>query len=307
MAASMRRNMAPFALVVAPLLAAAATRRLPDVPGGRAVPALMAGLLAWGELSDRISVHDGLDRRAGTGQSDLAYPDAGIAFIARELPDASVFTAFSYGSTFTARRWPRQAASTDGNTHGYPTVYLQEVMAALAGEDPLAFDRLVARHGHDAALIPMAGPLAFRLAADPAWALVCVGVREAVWVRRAAVDPAWLAGADLLARWRSGEPPALPDTPRPGPLLGIPRVTAPLAELDGALLLMRAGLTERALARARDALRVAPDDPEPAALAGLLLAELGRTGEAEPLLRASVSSSRPNRLAEQARRALAGG
>jgi hypothetical protein len=306
MAVGLRRNMAPFALIAAPLVAAAASRRLPDVAAGRALPLLLCGLLVWGELSDRISVHDGLERRAGSGMSGIAYPDAGIDFIARELPDSSVFTAFSYGSTFTGRRWPRQAAATDGNTHGYPTEYLIEVMAALSGGDPLAFDRLVARDRHDVALIPLAGPLSFRLATDRDWALACVGVREAVYVRRAAVEPAWLARTDLLARWRAGETPDLPDTPRPAPLLGIPRSAVPLAELDQALLLMRAGLTERALQRARDAVRVAPDDPEPLALEGLLLLDLGRPEDGLPLLRQSLLSSRTNRLAEQARLALEG-
>jgi hypothetical protein len=306
MALDLRRNMAPCALVAAPLIAAAASRRLPDLVPGRALACLLCALVVWGELSDRVSVHDGLDRRAGLGQSGIAYPDAGIRFIARELPTRSVFTAFSYGSTFTDRRWPEQTAATDGNTHGYPTAYLIEVMSAMSGEDPLAFDRLAARHGHDVALIPMAGPLAFRLVADPGWALVCVGVREAVFVRRAAVAPEWLARHDLLASWRAGASPDLPDTPRPAPLLGVPRVAAPLAELDQALLLMRVGLTGPALIRARDAMRVAPDDPEPAALAGLLLLEQGRPDEGEPLLRASLESPRFNRLADQARRALEG-
>jgi hypothetical protein len=305
MALSLRRNMAPFVLVAAPLAAAAAGRRLPVFATGRALPVLLCCLVVWGELSDRISVHDGLDRRAGFGSSAIAYPDAGIDFIARELPDRSVFTAFSYGSTFTGRRWPAQAAATDGNTHGYPTAYLQDVMAAMSGADALAFDRLVVRDGHDVALIPMAGPLAFRLATDRDWTLVCVGVREAVYVRRAAVTPAWLAAHDLLARWRAGETPELPDTPRLAPLLGIPRVTVPLAERDQALLLWRAGLVEAALARAREAMAAAPLDPEATALTGLVLLELGRADEAEPLLRESLASSRFNRLAEEARAALA--
>ncbi|HTE06414.1 MAG TPA: hypothetical protein VK824_09475, partial [Planctomycetota bacterium] len=120
MSFSLRRNMAPCAFVVAPLAAARWSRLSRRTPPAlaRIGPPLAAGLallVAWGELSDATSVHDGLDRRAGHGLSAIAYPDAGIEFIARELPTRSVFTAFSYGSTFTGRRWPQQVASTDGN------------------------------------------------------------------------------------------------------------------------------------------------------------------------------------------------
>jgi hypothetical protein len=129
-------------------------------------------------------------------------------------------------------------------------------------------------------------------------------VREAVFVRRAAVPDEWLDAHDLPVRWHEGEAPLLPDTPRPAPILGIPRVVAPLAELDQALLLMRAGADARALERARDAGRLAPDDPEASALIGVLLERLGRPDEARAALERSLASSRYNRLADEARAAL---
>jgi hypothetical protein len=303
MAPSLRRNMAPASLVVAPLLAANVMRFLgPRVPG--ALPACaLAAVVAFGELSDRTSVHDGLDRRAGLGRSTIAYPDTGIAFISRELPRLRVFTAFSWGSTFTGRRWPEQVASTDGNTHGYPTSYLIEVMSALSGEDALAFTRITDRDHEDVALLPTAGPLSIELLRDPLWALVCVGVRETVWVRRSAVPPEWLAQHDLLARWRAGEPPDLPGTPR-GALLGPLAAEVPLAEIDQALLLMAAGLDEDALRRAQAASERVPGDPEAAALRGLLLERLGRHTEAASALRESLERGGFNRLADQARAAL---
>ncbi|HEX5009524.1 MAG TPA: hypothetical protein VFY71_03910 [Planctomycetota bacterium] len=303
MAPSLRRNMAPASLVVAPQLAANVMRFLgPRVPG--ALPACaLAAAVAFGELSDRTSVHDGLDRRAGLGRSAIAYPDTGIAFIARELPKPRVFTAFSWGSTFTGRRWPEQVASTDGNTHGYPTSYLIEVMSALSGEDALAFTRITDRDHEDAALLPTAGPLSIELLRDPLWALVCVGVRETVWVRRSAVSPDWLAQHDLLARWRAGEPPELPGTPR-GALLGPLAAEVPLAEIDQSLLLMAAGLDEDALRRAQAASARVPGDPEAPALRGLLLERLGRKAEAADALRESLAAGGFNRLADKARAAL---
>ncbi len=300
----LRRNMAPCALLLAPLAAAAAGRLFgPRLPGPL-LPGALAALVAFGELSDRTSIHDGLERRAGLGRSAIAYPDLGIDFIARELPHARVFTAFSWGSTFTGRRWPAQAAATDGNTHGYPTAYLMEVMSALSGEDSLAFTRITARDREDAALLPTAGPLSIRLLRDPEWALVCVGVRETVWARRAAVPPEWLARHDLLARWRAGEERALPDTPPCGAVLGPLAACLPVAEIDQALLLMAAGLHEDALRRAEAAVARAPRDPEAVTLTGLLLERLGRRDEALPALRRGLELGGYNRLEQEARAAL---
>jgi len=302
---SLRRNMAPFALVAAPFAAAAATRRLP-VPRRLLAPLACAAalLLAWGEVSDRISIHDGLDRRAGWGRSSIAYPDAGIDFIAEHLPQAGVFTAFSWGSTFTGRRWPEQSAATDGNTHGYPTAYLIETISALSGSDPDAFRRICARDGHVAALLPLAGPLSIALLADPDWALVCVGRREAVWVQRRSMSAEWLAAHDLPARWRAGERPDLPDTPRDA-WLGSWAARAPVAELDQALLLSAAGLAGPARVRAEDALAVAPDNAEAHTLAGLLAWQLGDRDSARARLERGLRLRGPNRLAEAARKVLA--
>jgi hypothetical protein len=301
MSVSLRRNMAPFVVVAAPLVAAAATRRLPAWPSGVALPVAGALLLAAAELSDTLSIHDGLDRRSGHGLSRLAYPDAGIDFIAQELPATSVFTAFSYGSTFTGRRWPAQAASTDGNTHGYPTSYLMVVMSALSGDDPTVFDRIVARDGEQVALIPMAGPLSIELLGDGRWALVCVGLREAVFVQRSAMDPEWLAAHDLVARWRAGATPELPGTPRSGSWLGLAKACAPLTEVDQALLLLRVDLVERALQRLDAALALCADDAESWTLRGLALERLGRTADARAALQRGLAASGFNRLEPEAR------
>jgi hypothetical protein len=301
MSLSIRRNMAPFAIVAAPLVAVAGSRRFPPWQATIALPLAGAVLLAAGELSDTISIHDGLDRRSGHGLSRLAYPDAGIDFIARELPASSVFTAFSYGSTFTGRRWPEQAASTDGNTHGYPTSYLIEVMSALSGDDPTVFDRIVARDGEQVALVPMAGPLSMELLGDPHWALVCLGLREAVFVQRAAMDPGWLAVHDLAARWRAGEAPELPGTPDGGTWLGLPKACAPLAEVDQSLVLLRLGLVEAALRRIDAALDRCGGDAESWTLRGLALERQGRREEAKLALQTGLAARGFNRLEAEAR------
>jgi len=304
MSLSLRRNMAPFAIVIAPLAAAVASRWFgARIPGAiAALPtAALALLVVVGEVSDRTSIHDGLDRRFGFGLSEIAYPRTGIEFIAEQLPRERVFTAFSYGSTFTGWRHPAQTASIDGNTHGYPTSFLIEAMAALSGEDSLAFDRMVARDGQTVALLPLAGPLSVRLLAHPGWVLVCIGRRAAVFVRRSEMDAEWLAAHDLLATLRAGGRPTWLGTPPCEALLGLPRACAPNAELDQALLLLAADLPELALERAEAARAIAPDDPEVAALRGLLALRLGEDEAGRELLQRSLDAGGHNRFAERAR------
>ncbi len=299
MTVSLRRNMAPFVFVVAPLAAAAWTGLLGARTPGRVLPLLLAAALVAGEVTDATSVHDQLPRRTGWGLSQLAYPDEGIAFIGEQLPDARVYTAFRYGSSFTGRRWPAQAAATDGNTHGYPTSWLMQVMGAASGEDRLAFDRLCSRHELSVALVPMAEPLSVSLLARDDWTLVCLGRQEAVFVQRDAVPAEWLAEHDLEARLDAGQSLTLPDTPPRGHVLVWPRSWVPLAEIDQTLLLMAGGHDDAAFERCRDALAGAPDDANALGLCGLLAARLGRLDEARTLLERSLAEGVDGGLAKQ--------
>lgn len=280
MSRTLRRGIAPFAVVAAPIAAGALSARLGPRLGARipglVLPTALAAVVALGELTDHTSVHDGLSRRWGTGVSRLVYADRGIDFIGSEIPDHRVFTAFRYGSTFTGRRWPRQAASTNGNTHGYPTDYFIEVMDAVSMRDPIAFDRLAERHGLDAALLPMDSPLAARLLRREDWRLVRLGVDEAVFVEAASVDPAWLATHDLEARLRAGGvlgSDDLPATPPCGTVLGLRKACRPTSEIAAAVMLRRAGLVQAARAMAARAAAHESGDAEAASLLAQLEAE----------------------------------
>ena len=298
---SLRRNMATFAIVVAAPTAAALPRGLARSRGLALGAALLAVLAAAGEVTDATSIHDGLQRRWGWGVSRLAYPDLGIAFIARELPHARVFTAFRYGSTFTGRRWPEQVASTNGNTHGYPTEWLERVMAATADTDPMAFRLLALAHDFDAALIPMACPLAGRLLRDPDWTLVCLGLHEAVFVERASVPVDWLATHDLEAVLARGETPYLPE-PEARPSWAVERPAG--APFTAALLAAAGGHGEAAVALARQAVADAPGDGAALGLLGLMLAQRGELDEALGLFERSVGSGTSHPMAEEVRRQL---
>ncbi len=324
MSLSLRRNMAPFALVAAPLAAAAAegwmesvarrkqkARRQPGV-FAQALALGLGGLVLFGEVTDTTSIHDGIDRRWGTGVSAIAYPDRGIDFIAEELSDRSVFTAFRYGSTFTGGRWPDQIASINGNTHGYPTAYLQETLSALSGEDPLGFSRLAAQYSHDVALIPAASPLSVQLLKDPAWALVNLGRRDAVYVEKATVSEEWLEDHDVTARFLRGEGLDAWDSVRLGDVLGMERCFVPLAEIDQASLLLAGGFIKAARRRAEDALALSPQNLDALALAGVASHLDGKDDLAVDLLDRALSGEGLFRLgglremAAQARESITG-
>ncbi len=309
MSRSLHRSIALFAVAAGPVVAGLASARLgPRVPG-LVLPVAFAVVVALGEVTDATSVHDGLEREWGTGVSTVAYPDRGIDFFAEELPTVGVFTAFRYGSTFTGRRWPEQAASTNGNTHGYPTAWFQDVMSAVSMEDPLAFDRLCDRHGLDAALVPMACPLSVRLLRRDDWRLVRLGTSEAVYVRAAAVDDAFLARHDLEARLRAGALPGaddLPVTPPCGTVLGLPRACRPLTEIAAAVLFRGAGLGGAARALAARAAEHPSRDVEALTLDALLDLADGAPDAAERL-REQLARGGVNRFADEARAALGEG
>jgi hypothetical protein len=273
MSPTLRRSMAPFVVVAAPLASAAFTARLgPRIPGLIA-PMALAMLVGYGEITDHTSVHDGLSRRWGGGVSRLVYADRGIDFIETELPEHRVFTAFRYGSTFTGRLWPAQVASTNGNTHGYPTEYFMEVMEAVSMTDPIAFDRLSERYALNAALLPMDCMLAARLVRREDWKLVQLGVEEAVFVQAESVDADWLATHKIEWRLRSGQELAsgdLPETPPPDSLLGLTRSSRPTTEIAAAMMLRRAGLVAAAQSVARQAAEHESNDAEAATLLALL-------------------------------------
>jgi hypothetical protein len=298
---SLRRNMAPFALVMAGPAAAALPRGLQRARTLWVVALALAAAVCVGEVSDATSLHDGLQRRWGVGLSTLSYPDRGIDFIAEHRPDGRVYTSFRYGSRFTGRRWPAQVASTNGNTHGYPTAWLERVTVAAADDDPMAFRGLVREHGFDVALLPMDGPLAARLVRESDWSLVFLGGHEAVFVREETVAPDWLAAHDLEAALGSGELPLLPPA-ESRPWFGVRRPAGPV--LRAAALCVASVLPDAALGYARRAVEESPHDGQAQGLLGLLLMARGRTDEGLAALRASVATGDVHPLQERVHKAL---
>ncbi|MFT7464354.1 MAG: hypothetical protein ACI9EF_002709 [Pseudohongiellaceae bacterium] len=304
MSTSLRRNIAPFAVVMAPLAAAAWTSCLGRKTPGLVVPTALALLFSVGEVTDAMSIHDGSQRRSGFGISRIAYPVGGIEFIGEHLPDARVFTAFGYGSTFTGMRRPLQRAATNGNTHGYPTQYLQDVIAATADTDPGAFLQLTTRHDLSAALIPMGAPLAPRLLRSADWALVFVGRQEAVFVRRRNTDEAWLAEHDLEAQLSLGRELLVPGGELSDDRPWWRQAPGPTTLLLASRLLFAGGYEELATSLAEQAVAVAPDDAQALSWRGLLLFAAGDRDASQAMLLRSQEAHGFNVLAQDVRTVL---
>lgn len=306
MSTSLRRNIAPFAVVAAPLAAAAWTSWFGAGRPGLVLPTVLALLFCVAEVTDAMSLHDGSQRRSGFGMSRIAYPVAGIEFIGEQLPDAQVFTAFRYGSTFTGMRRPHQRAATNGNTHGYPTEHLRDVIAATADTDPSAFLQLSTRHQLTVALLPMGAPLAVRLLRSSDWVLAFVGREEAVFVLRRSVGDDGLGAHDLEAALSRGDELIVPTGElsdlRPWWRAG----AGPTTLLLASGMLFGGGYPEQATTLASRAVDLAPNDAQALALYGLLLLARGDIESARPLLLRSQSGHGYNVLSERVELALSG-
>lgn len=243
MSLDLRRNVAPFAIVAAPLL----TSWLSDAVPARA-SRLAAGVAAWtaallalalgfGFATDTIARHDRLDRTAGFGQSKIAFPDDEIEFVKEQLPKDGIFNSFTFGSTFVGRAYPDRRPFLDGNTAGYPPEFLREYVSIVLGEvEP---DALVEKYGLRYFLIRPGHPLTTRLLASPRYVPVFLGRHAVVIVVADRVDPSLVERFDLRAAMRDGSfRPVVTSVPD----------QVPVAELNRARLELALGHPDRAIA-----------------------------------------------------------
>lgn len=244
MSLDLRRNIAPFALVAAPLvagwLAAAVPSRFERAFAGLAAwtSALAALGLAFGFATDKIAVHDRLDRAAGFGESAIAHPDLEIEFVKEHLPEDGMFNSFTFGSTFVGRAYPPRRPFIDGNTAGYPPEFLRKYVSAVKGEIEPA--QLVLDHGLRYFLVRPGHALTARLLADDRFVPIFLGRHAVVIVVKDRVDATLIERFDLRPALRSGATSIGVVTP--------PSEAFPIAELNRARLELASNLPRRAAA-----------------------------------------------------------
>lgn len=197
MSLAMRRNIAQFALVAAPILVAAAAGMLHAVPPGR--------IRSWGRAAAAlgatgaaaawiVAVADGrfyfaerrINREFGAGYSERAFPLGAAAWLARH-PDVQPNLFVDYFASSNVLPWlpGRYKLFVDTNTFAYDEAVLAEADAVGLGQrDYAAF---FTQHEMNAALLSVHAntePLVRRLAADLDWALVYFDRHYVIFLRR---------------------------------------------------------------------------------------------------------------------------
>jgi tetratricopeptide (TPR) repeat protein len=296
MALDLRRNTAPFSIVAAPLAAAWLARSIPARAErwcSRALfsaAGLAGGVLVFLFATDRIHVHDRLDRTRGFGESTSAHPDAEIEFLRAQLEPGPIFNSFTFGSYFVGRAFPAWRPFLDGNTAGYPPEFLTKYVAAVRGE--LEPWDLVTEYGFVAFLVRPGHALTRQLLADSRFAPLFLGRHAVVIVVKERAPSDLVARHDLRGALQRGDFVPVATTPEPT----FWRATFPVAELNRARLEYALDLKERAEATLVATLERSPawsaDAFELWHLLGLVrLARGARSGALEALDRAHEIAS----------------
>lgn len=207
MSLELRRNVALFAIGGAPILLAWCDR-LPLLGhtwirrGLKAAGALACCAAVFLHCTDRLSVHDRLDKRFGLGFTRVAWPEAAMDYVVERAEPGVVFVSFLFASTFTGRAFPRHTPLIDGNTAGYDVSHLAFYRDVVRGRVPP--DLVRRRYGIDWWIVRPGHAVTKTLIESPDWVLRFADARAAVFAHRTVADDGDLAaslasGADLPA------------------------------------------------------------------------------------------------------------
>ncbi|MDP3937055.1 MAG: tetratricopeptide repeat protein [Deltaproteobacteria bacterium] len=290
LAASARRNI-PFFVIAAILFAGAQLpvlgdrlgRMIPFSPArralGRAISlALIAAMLLFARdaAGGKFYGRDGRIKRFGGGVDGAAILRETMDYVTqRDLP-GPVFNDIDSGGYFIWRAYPGRAAFIDARLEALPPAQVEAYDRAIrsaggwkALDGQAKFETVVIDHEN-----PLHGPLIDRLAADPAWALVHLDAKGAVFTRRRETSPEIIAKEEIAPGLRAPLP-LRPDERHPDRLAdGIrallavgeePDLRAPLAY---AAVLLRLGFPDEAGDAAGMALLRAPRSPAALVMAG---------------------------------------
>lgn len=260
MSLQMRRNMAAFAVVAAPIVADALAPLASGRIARRAIAAAaIAGvaLFAFLHVTNQLAVFDRQDKRFAFRRLAEAAPLPAIAFVKANLPADGLFNSFSFGSTFVGEAWPERKPFIDGNTAGYDPAFLQEYVDAVTGKtEP---DALVAKWNLRFFLIKPGHPLTGKLLAQrDRYVPLFLDARAVVIAVKDRVDPDLCRRFDLRPKLRSGAFTPIAITPRTTLL----QAEYPHAELSRAFIEAALGLREDAERSCEAALRANPGAEE---------------------------------------------
>lgn len=211
---SMRRNIAPAAMIAWPLVALAAAEgvrlfhKRPGRGGRASLRWVVAALLlatavvgsAWSAtiVTGRFYRAEGVYTRFGTGLDRLQMPVAAAAFLDEQMSEPQpVFVDHNSSSNVVFLSEKVQAAPTLTNTWAMPIGQMRQVFALQLGLiDPALLDAW----GLDWAVIKTwrtTAPLSRRLLAEPGWAMVFADGWHLVFARRTPANASTIARFEL--------------------------------------------------------------------------------------------------------------
>jgi hypothetical protein len=169
------RNVAAFAIVVAPLLIRYAHDALPvelniSSPVTKKLSALnwlIAGALIFATL---IKTIDALSFKANSEAIAILAPVQAVEYLKANPVKGKLFNAYNFGGYLIWMLYPDYLVYVDGRTDLYDDVLLKEYLgAALANE---GWEAVLAKYEAHVVIVEASSPLARALAASPRWGVV---------------------------------------------------------------------------------------------------------------------------------------
>ncbi len=194
---TMRRNIAPGAMLLVPVALAGLAKALPgrlsrlgmNFLASTAVGLSAAGLLGF-VVTNRFYVAQRRVDRFGLGVSRINAPVEAAAWVSEHRPAGRLWCDYDASSNLYYFTQPNPPVPILTNTWAYPPAVLQEVQEVTRGARP--FPETIRRYGVEAVALRICRftaearnsvPLALRLSASPDWSLVHLGAIHAVFVR----------------------------------------------------------------------------------------------------------------------------
>ncbi|MDY6913011.1 MAG: hypothetical protein SVT52_00935 [Planctomycetota bacterium] len=199
---SMRRNIAPAAVIIAPLALGAlclllkkitlylGERKTLAVSGAFSLLAVLASVyLGFTVITQRFYFNDRSPVRFGLGGSELNLPLRAAKWLNNHKPAGRLWTGYTGSSNLHYFTQPHRSVPILTNTWAYPPAVMQELLEVNAGGRP--FDEAAEKYGLQIVCLRVdrsSTLLARRLVDSPAWALVHLDAMHAVFVRNAGAN-----------------------------------------------------------------------------------------------------------------------
>ena len=210
---SMRRNIAPGAILIVPLALAVVVSSGKALPGrdrlsrsifSLSLPcavAILSVALGWLVATNRFYFYEHRADRFGLGVSKLNVPTEAGRWLSEHNPRGRLWTDYDASSNLYYLTRPHPNIPILTNTWAYPPAVMAEVLDYTRGVRP--FSEAVEKYGIEAVAIrvnrmtaepdrryPNRIPLALALSADPHWSLVHLDALHAIFLRNAGPNAA---------------------------------------------------------------------------------------------------------------------